>query len=151
MFRNKKIVDDERVKATKQKISSEAFGIMFFTLLAITFVKGVILEIPSKEYITETLLFIGISFYVCIRMIMCGVYASNIQNLKRKTQILTSIVSTIIFMAATSIYQFIKFEVHLIIILCMGIVFFISSYGILLLVNKLTEKRELQLLEPDEE
>lgn len=151
MFRNKKIVYDERVKATKQKISSEAFGIMFLALLAITFVKGVILEIPSKEYITETLLFIGISFYVCIRMIMCGVYAINLQNSKRKTQILTSIVSAVIFMAATSIYQFIKFEVHFIVILCMGIIFFISSYGILLLVNKLTEKRDKQLLESDEE
>ncbi|MCX7921437.1 MAG: hypothetical protein N3B21_05370 [Clostridia bacterium] len=140
MFIGKKI-NDERITQTKHKIASEAFGIMFLALTIIVFVKSIVLEMPTKEYFTEFILYMGISLYVFIRMIMSSVYAVNIQNSNQKNKLKIVIISDIVFLLSIGAIQYSQSGLNIVFLLFAGITYFAAFYGLLWLSGKITELR----------
>ena len=148
---NKKNINDERVTQLKHKITNEAFGIMFLSLVAIVFIKSVVLHIPTKEFITEFILFIGISFYLFIRMIVTGIYAQNIRNSTPKNRLFTAALSDIIFVLSMGALQYSQGTFNILFLICMAVIFFITFNFILIISDIITENRIKKLTEDDED
>jgi hypothetical protein len=135
-----KRVKDERVTQIKNKIASEAYSIMFLSLLAIVSVKCIILKLPIKEFFTEFVLFLGISFYVIIRMIVSGVYAIDLRNSSKKTELKIAVISDIIFLAVMGTLQYFQNTLNLVFLLCMGISYFLAFCGMIWVSGKIAER-----------
>lgn len=137
----RKIIHDERISQIKRKITNEAFGIMFFALTGIVFVKSVMLKIPTNEFITEFILWIGISFYVCGRMLMEGIFGQNVRNAKKSRRILSMVLSDVIFTLSMGALQYIDGTLNIWFLIGSALVFFFAFWGVLKIADRIAENR----------
>lgn len=101
-MKNKKI-QDERVTLQKQKVSSDAFGILFYGLLISVLIQQFIFNAPFAQYAVEWILFIVASIYIIIRNITVGNNLFGCKNNGQKMVVINSIISgiTIAIVATT--------------------------------------------------
>ena len=136
-----KNVRDERISQIKRKITNEAFGLMFIALTAIVFVKSVVLGLETKVFITEFVLWIGVSVYVFVRMLMTGIYAQNIRNATKTSRLLTVLLSDAVFTAVMGVMLYTEGELYVWVLAAFAVVYFVAFYGILKLADRITERR----------
>jgi hypothetical protein len=63
---------DERVMAQRHQIHSEAYGIVMIALFSSILIQQFLLKAPFEQYAVETVCFFGMSLYVIIRYMTCG-------------------------------------------------------------------------------
>lgn len=63
---------DERVLTQRQKINSEAYGILMIILLASILIQQFFLDAPFEQYSVEVICFFGMSVYILARYMMLG-------------------------------------------------------------------------------
>jgi hypothetical protein len=134
---NRNYVKDERISQMKRKISNEAFGLMFFALTAIVFVKSVVLGLDTKVFITEFVLWLGVAVYVFVRMLMTGIYAQNIRNASKGGRLL----SDAVFTAVMGVLLYADGELNIWVLAAFAVVYFAAFYGILKLADWISERR----------
>lgn len=66
-------IQDERIIFQKQKIGSDAFGIVFFGLLISVLLQQIVFEAPLSQYAAEFILFTVAAIYVVLRNIVAGI------------------------------------------------------------------------------
>lgn len=66
-------IQDERIIFQKQKIGSDAFGIVFFGLLISVLLQQFVFEATFSQYAAEFILFVVAAIYIIVRNIMVGI------------------------------------------------------------------------------
>lgn len=132
---------DERVSQIKRKITNEAFAIMFLALTAIVFIKSVVLDIPTKEFITEFVLWTGIAFYVVVRMVMEGIYGQNIRNAKKRSRVMTAVLSDVVFTLALGAVQYSEGTLNAWFLLGAFAAYLVLFFVVLKITERISENR----------
>lgn len=100
-------VKDERVMAQRQKINSEAYGILMAILLVSILAQQFIFKAPLKQYAAEAIGFFAMSIYMIVRYLNLGV---NLESDERKTKSLTLVNSLVTGIAVTAINGFLNYH-----------------------------------------
>jgi hypothetical protein len=139
----KRQIQDERIIQEALKQNSLGFTILYFGVLLDLLYRQFILQEPVSGYWDLALLFFGVTFYLAAKRVSSGLLTNKL-NLK-------SIVPPAI--AATAAFFIVEFwwlghksPVELII---SGITFFIGFYGINLLMQYLSSKKNDAMLKDD--
>jgi hypothetical protein len=139
----KRQIQDERIIQEALKQNSLGFTILYFGVLLDLLYRQFILQEPVSGYWDLALLFFGVTFYLAAKRVSSGLLTNKL-NLK-------SIVPPTI--AATAAFFIVEFwwlghksPVELII---SGITFFIGFYGINLLMQYLSSKKNDAMLKDD--
>lgn len=144
-------IEDERIREIRHKIVNEAFAIMFFALWVIVMVKGLFLHLPTGEYLTEFILVIGISLYIYVRMIVTGIFGSDLQSASRGQKLKRILVIMLGMGVGVGISQAGEGELN---ILRMAIVVITGgalTYLMLYIVKKINDRKIAEMERQDKE
>jgi len=92
----KAYIQDERIVLQRRKVGSDAFGILFYGLLASVLVQQFILLAPFSQYAAELILLLAASIYVAIGNIVVGNNLFYDSNNGQKTVVINSVVTGIV-------------------------------------------------------
>ena len=65
-------IQDERIVSQKRRIGSDAFGIIYFGLIASILIQQFIFDAPFSQYAAEFILFMAAAAYIVVRNIIVG-------------------------------------------------------------------------------
>lgn len=102
-------IQDERIIFQKQKIGSDAFGIVFFGLLISVLLQQFVFEATFSQYAAEFILFVVAAIYIIVRNIMVGIDLFGDSAIGQKTVILNCIVTGITIATITTTLNTINF------------------------------------------
>ena len=66
-------MEDERLRALRKKVNSEAFGILMVVLLVSVLIQQYMMEAPFEQYAGEFFAFLGISIFMILRHLSLGI------------------------------------------------------------------------------
>jgi asparagine N-glycosylation enzyme membrane subunit Stt3 len=139
----KRKIQDERIIQEARKQNSLGFTILYFGVLLDLLYRQFILQEPVSRYWDLALLFFGVTFILAVKRVSSGLLTNKL-NLRRN--VLSSIIAAVVF----SIFNFWwvgnKSAVELII---SGIIFCIGFYGINLLMQYFSSKKNDDMLKED--
>lgn len=151
---NHQKIKDERVMAQRQKVNSEAYGILMAILLVSIVAQQFIFKAPLKQYAAEAISFFAMSVYMIIRYLNLGV---NLESYERKTKSLALVNSLVTGLVVTAINGFLNYHQYadkykadgIGYFLSMLLVTFISSsllvFMTMLVVNDLNKKKQRKI------
>jgi len=148
----KQKIHDERILTQKRKIGSDAFQILFYSLLLSVLVQQYMFNAPFSQYAVETILLLAISIYIIVRNIMVGNDLFESSKYNQKLVVVNSIVSGLVFAIINTTLNYIKLGdslkidiintvlVFVITFLCLFIIAFVV-FEILYVINKKKQKQ----------
>lgn len=136
----KKRLQDERIIQETLKLNSLGFTILYFGILLDLLYRQFILQEHVSKYWDLALLFFGVTFILAVRHVSSGFLTDKL-NMRRN--IPSSIVAAIVFSVVNYWWVGNKSAVELIISF---IIFFSSFYGINLLMQYFSSKKNENML-----
>lgn len=108
-MKKQNIQQDERVLAQKQKISSEAFTLLWLALLASTLIQQFIFNAPFVQYAAEWICFVGASIYLIVRNLIFGNNLFSTRENAKKIAVINSIVAGITVTAINGVLNYTQY------------------------------------------
>lgn len=108
----KQIIKDERVLMQKQKLLSEAYGILMIVLLVSILIQQFLFNAPFEQYAVEFICFFGISIYILIRNLMLGINIFGDEKNEKKIALINSVVAGISVTIVNGTLNYIKYAEH---------------------------------------
>lgn len=136
----KRQIQDERIIQEAQKLNSLGFTILYFGILLDLLYRQFILQEHVSKYWDLALLFFGVTFILAVKHINSGLLTDKL-NMRRN--IPSSIVAAIVFTIVNYWWFGYKSSFELII---SGIIFFVGFYGINLLMQYFSSKKNDNML-----
>ena len=136
----KRQIKDERIIQEARKLNSLGFTILYFGILLDLLYRQFILQEHVSKYWDLALLFFGVTFILAVKHINSGLLTDKL-NMKRN--IPSSIVAAIVFTIVNYWWLGYKSSFELII---SGIIFFVGFYGINLLMQYFSSKKNENML-----
>lgn len=149
----KQNIQDERILSQKRKITSEAFGILWLTLLAFVFVQKFLFNAPFTQYAVEFICFMGASFYILIRSLMLGNNLFYAPENEKKMFAITTLTTALTITVINGVVHYFKYKENFsdnvgMFILTLLITFVSSSVAaivMLFIFHQLNKKRQAQI------
>jgi hypothetical protein len=136
----KRQIQDERIIQEVRKQNSIGFTILYYGILLDLLYRQFILQEHVSEYWDLALLFFGVTFILAVKRISSGLLTNKL-NMRRNVP--SSIVAAIVFTIVNYWWIGNKSSVELII---SGIIFFVGFYGINLLMQYFSSKKNDNML-----
>ena len=139
----KRQIQDERIIQEARKQHSLGFTILYFGVLLDLLYRQFILQEPISRYWDLALLFFGVTFILAAKRVRSDLLTDKL-NLRRSVP--SSIVAAVVFSIVNFWLVSNKSPIELII---SGIIFFIGFYGINLLMQLFSSKKNDDMLKED--
>lgn len=139
----KRQIHDERIIEEARKQNSLGFTILYFGLLLDLLYRQFILQEPISRYWDLALLFFGVTFIMAAKRVSSGLLTNKI-NLKRYVP--SAIIAAFVFSIVNFLWFGNKSTAELII---SGIIFLFGFYGINLLMEYFSSKKNDDMLKDD--
>jgi len=101
-----KKLQDERITALGQKISSEACAIVMGLLIVSILVQQLLLDAPFEQYLAECICFLTMAFYIVIRYVALGLNPHAEGKSAKATPLTTAITIGITTTARTAYVEY---------------------------------------------
>lgn len=95
-------IQDERVISQKRKIGSDAFGLVFISLLVSILIQQYLFTAPFSQYAAEYFIFFAASVYVVARSLIQGNNLFNDARKGHKLAILSGVITGLVIAVTTT-------------------------------------------------
>lgn len=139
----KKIFHDERIIQESRKQNSFGFILLYYGLLLVLLYRQFILQEPVSKYWDIAVLFFSVTFILAAKRISSGILTNKVSFV---SNIIPAIIGAITFTIINYIWMGNRAPV---VLLTSGLVFFFGIYGITLLFQYISKKKNDSMLIDD--
>lgn len=141
----KRQVQDERIIQEAHKQNSLGFTILYFGLLIDLFYRQFVLQELISRYWDLALLFFGVTFILAVKRVSSGLFTFT-SKWNSKRMLWSSIIAAFVFSVVNFLWFGSKSAAELIV---SGVAFFVAFYGINLLMQYFSNKKNDEMLKED--